>query len=74
MNDIAIKYNKLNKIRRQELNDFLDFLLSLQKNDKKNLLTGYKKRILCVSTWSDEDCKLIEENQKAFNLWKIQEW
>ena len=74
MNDIAIKYNKLNKIRRQELNDFLDFLLSRQKNDKKNLLTGYKKRILFVSTWSDEDCKLIEENQKAFNLWKIQEW
>ncbi len=66
MNDIAIKYNKLNKTRRQELNNFLDYLLSRQKNDKKNLLTGYKKKILSVSIWSDEDCRLIEENQKAF--------
>ncbi len=74
MNDIAIKYNKLNKSRRQELNNFLDFLLSRQKNDKKNLLTGYKKKILSVSIWSDEDCRLIEENQKAFSQWKIQEW
>ncbi|MEX0983069.1 MAG: hypothetical protein WD577_11620 [Bacteroidales bacterium] len=74
MNDIAIKYSKLNKTRRQELNDFLDFLLSRQKNDKKNLLTGYKEKILAVSTWSDEDCKLIEKNQKAFSQWKIQEW
>ena len=74
MSDFAIKYSKLDKTRRQELNDFLDFLLSRQKNDKKNILPGYKKKILSVSKWSDEDCRLIEKNQKAFSQWKIQEW
>jgi hypothetical protein len=74
MNDIAIKYNKLNKTRRQELNSFLDFLLTRQKKDKKNLLVSYKKKILSVSVWSDDDFRLIVENQKAFNQWKIQEW
>lgn len=74
MSKIEIKYNKLNNARRRELNDFLDFLLSRQKNEMKKSLTDYKKKILSVSTWSDEDCRQIEENQNAFNQWKIQEW
>jgi|AntRauTorcE11898_2_1112593.scaffolds.fasta_scaffold05334_4 hypothetical protein len=74
MNEIEIKYNKLNNTRRRELNDFLDFLLNRQKSDKTKSLTDYKKKILSVSTWTDEDCRPIEENQKAFNQWNIQEW
>jgi len=34
MSDIVIKYNQLNKIARQEVNDFLDFLISRQKTIK----------------------------------------
>ncbi|MCF8362463.1 MAG: hypothetical protein K9G70_07550 [Prolixibacteraceae bacterium] len=74
MNEIAIKYNKLNKTKRQEVSDFLDFLLTRQKNETKIHLTGYKKKILDVSTWTHEDCKKIEENQKTFDQWNIQEW
>ncbi len=74
MDDITIKYNKLNKYRKQELNDFLDFLLSRQKNEKKNPITDYKKKILTVSIWSENDCKIFHENRKSFNQWKVQEW
>jgi len=74
MNEIAIKYNQLSKTRRQEVNDFLDFLLTRQKKENRIHLTGYKKKILLVSTWGDEDCNKIEDNQKAFKKWNIQEW
>lgn len=74
MDDITIKYNKLSRSRKQELNDFLDSLLSRQKNDNSNQLALYKKKILGVSVWSAEDCKAFEENQKAFRQWKVQEW
>ena len=74
MNEIAIKYNQLSKTRRQEVNDFLDFLLTRQKNESKIQLSKYRKKILTVSTWDDKDCKQFEENQKAFKQWNIQEW
>ena len=74
MNDIAVKYNRLSKTARQEVNDFMDFLLSKQKTEKVKLLSNYKKRILNVSIWSDDDCKTFAENQKLFNQWNIQQW
>lgn len=74
MNDIVIKYNKLNKNKKQQVNDFLDFLLRRQINDQSKLLSEYKKKILSVSTWSKDDCKIFEKNQQLFNQWKIQEW
>jgi hypothetical protein len=74
MNDIAIKYNRLSKTAKQELDDFLDFLLSRQKVEVKKVLTTYKKKILAVSEWTDDDCTIFEENQKKFSQWKIQNW
>jgi len=74
MNEIAIKYNKLSNKRRQEVNDFLDFLLTRQKKESRIHLSSYRKKILSVSTWNDEDCKQFEENQKIFKQWNIQEW
>ena len=74
MSDIVIKYNKLNKIARQEVNDFLDFLISRQKTIKTNSFSNYKNKILNVSVWSGDDCKIFAENQKQFNQWNIQEW
>ncbi len=74
MSEIVYKYNRLDKIARQELNDFMDFLLSKQKKDKHIALTTYKNKILNVSVWSDIDLKIFEENQKLFSNWKIQEW
>lgn len=74
MSDIVVKYNRLNKTARQELNDFMDFLLSKQKTDKPIFLTTYKNKILNVSIWSDSDLKIFDENQKLFNQWRVQEW
>ena len=74
MSDIVVKYNRLNKIARQEVNDFMDFLLSRQKTNKTNFLTTYKNKILNVSNWSDSDLKIFEENQKLFNQLRVQEW
>ena len=71
MNEIVVKYNKLDKSARQELNDFMDFLLSKQIKEKPTLLTTYKNRILKVSFWSASDLKIFDENQKLFNNWKI---
>ena len=74
MSQIVVKYNKLDKTARQELNDFMDFLLSKQKNPNPLLMSAYKNKILNVSVWSDSDLKIFNENQKLFNNWKVQEW
>ena len=74
MNAIVVKYSTLNKTAQQELNDFMDFLLSKQENTRINLLTAYKKKILNVGIWSDSDLKIFEENRILFNQWKIQDW
>ena len=74
MSEIVLKYNRLNKTARQELNDFMDFLLSKQKRDKPFFLPTYKKKILNVSVWSDSDLQIFDENQKLFNQWRVLEW
>ena len=74
MSDIVVKYNRLNKTARQEVNDFMDFLLSKQKTSKPNFLSPYKSKILHVSNWTDSDLKIFDENQKLFNQWRVQKW
>ena len=74
MNDIVVKYSRLNKTARQEVNDFMDFLLSKQGPNKTNLQSTYKEKILGVSIWADSDLKIFDENQKLFNQWRVQEW
>lgn len=74
MSDIVVKYNRLNKTARQEVNDFMDFLLSKQKSEKPNFLATYKNKILRVSTWTDSDLKIFDQNQQLFNQWRVQEW
>ena len=74
MNDIALKYRLLDKNGRKEVNDFMDFLLSRRKINKSKQIKSYKKRILTVSTWTDEDLKVFKKNAESFNNWKIEEW
>ncbi len=64
----------LNKESQKEVHDFLDFLLSKQMRKKNTSKSSYKKRILSVSTWSEEDVDEVEKNSKLFNNWKINEW
>lgn len=74
MSDIVVKYNRLNKTARQEVNDFMDFLLSKQKANNSNFLSAYKNNILKVSIWTDSDLEMFDQNQKMFNQWRVQEW
>jgi hypothetical protein len=74
MSELMMKYNLLDKLGQQEVNHFIEFLLSKKSSEKKQNLTDYKKKILQVSTWSDDDIKVFEENKKQLNEWKISEW
>ena len=74
MSELIMKYNLLDKLGQQEVNHFIEFLLSKKSDEKKRTLTDYKKQILQVSTWSDDDIKVFEENKKQLNEWKISEW
>jgi ubiquitin C-terminal hydrolase len=64
MNDIAVKNNMLDKNLQQEVNDFIDFLLNKQHEMEKPDLSEYKKRVLKVSTLSEEDIAVFNENSK----------
>ncbi len=62
MADITLKYSLLKKGAKQELNDFIDFLLQKQHSGKKNSLSSYKKKILGVSTWTNADMEVFKTN------------
>jgi len=64
MTDITFKYSLLNKVARQEVNDFLDFLMQKQKEKRKESLSEYKKKILGVTTWTDSEIEIFRTNQQ----------
>ena len=78
MNDLLVKYNTLSpegqQEGQQEVNDFLDFMLSKYKDKKLFKMQSWKEKIKTVSVWSEEDVKVFEENSKLFNQWKAEEW
>lgn len=74
MKDLSIKFNLLNRIERQEVIDFIDFLLKRKKKRNPELSSEYRKKILNVSTWTDADLAIFKKNQEYFNEWKIEEW
>ncbi len=74
MSDLTIKYNLLDRTSKKEVRDFMEFLLSKKSPSSPSKMDAYKKKILNVSKWNDADIELINQNQKKFNQWKIQEW
>jgi hypothetical protein len=74
MNDITLKYYFLDNTEKQEINDFIEFLLSKKSRKKPNQLSEFKKRLLSVSTWSDSDIDAINKGSEMFNEWKVEEW
>lgn len=51
MNELIVKYNRLNKTARKEVNDWLDFLLSKQKPQPVNGMSTYKNNISSVTLY-----------------------
>ena len=83
MNTQARKFNLIENLillkDEQILSNLEKVFVSLQQ--KKNIssktkrpISAYKKSILSVSVWSDEDIKSLENNLKNFNTWKIEKW
>jgi hypothetical protein len=74
MHELLTKYNTLSPQGKQEVNDFLDFMLSKYQDKKPFDIKAWKEKIKEVSVWSEEDVKVFEENSKIFNQWKTEEW
>lgn len=72
MGDLLSKFEMLDNASKQQLLDYLDFLLS--KTRKKFSYEAYRKRILTVGTWTDEDIKPIEEANQLIDNWNIKGW
>lgn len=75
MGDLLSKFELLDAEGKQQVLDYLDFLLSKKK--KKNAkfdVKAYRENLLKVGTWSDEDIAPIEEARQLINNWKVKEW
>jgi len=71
--DTTLKYSLLDAFEKKEVSDFIDFLFSRKQHNKEET-SGYQEQILSVTTWSDEDIKVFEENRKLFNKWRPTTW
>ena len=69
MSELELKFNSLNFNEQRIILDMMNLLL-LRKNPSK--LSEYKKKILTISTWSEDDLKVFEEN-KIVN-WNVSSW
>ena len=74
MNDLLLKYNTLSPGLQKEVNDFLEFMLQKQERKRGFDMEKWKAKIKNISTWSEEDIKIFEENRQHFNQWKTEEW
>ncbi|WP_425422331.1 hypothetical protein [Phaeodactylibacter xiamenensis] len=74
MDELIVKFGMLNAAKRQEILDFLDFLLSKQEKEDTEDFSSYKAQILKVSNWSEKDIKLMQANSKKMNAWQVPEW
>lgn len=71
MNDLLDTYNQLSETQRRQLLAYADNLLLQQKvKQSEGNLEKWKKKIITVSQWSEDDILVIEENAKKLNQWK----
>lgn len=73
MFDGILKYELLTSAEKKEVNDFIDFLVSKKKVLPKKG-DSYRKQILKVSVWTDEDIKVFDANKTMLNEWKPETW
>ncbi|MBV6426226.1 MAG: hypothetical protein KIPDCIKN_00737 [Haliscomenobacter sp.] len=74
MDEFLIKLRLLDSIKRQEILNFLDFLLNKQKKEREGNFKFYKEQILEVSTWNEEDVAEIKASGKKLDQWQVPEW
>lgn len=75
MNDLIQTYHQLSDTQQKQLVAFAHLLLLKQKaKQPTGNLSEWKSRIANVSTWSEDDMKVFEQNAKHLNEWKAQDW
>ena len=69
MSELILKYNSLDAFRKQELLDFLEFLLHKKHNaiQHNSNISEYKQKILKVGVWSERDTESISNNSLNFD-------
>lgn len=72
MTDIVLKYNLLDENARQQLNDFLDFLISKSRQVPVDQ-SEYTRRIQTVSQWTEDDVAYLKDINDNYR-WNIEEW
>ncbi len=74
MEELLHKFNLLDSASKKELGDYLDFLLSRTSRPGNGNMKSYKRKILTVSTWTDEDIKAFHDVAQLFSQWKPANW
>ncbi|MEM9674312.1 MAG: hypothetical protein ACFB15_28955 [Cyclobacteriaceae bacterium] len=74
MRELLTKYQALSPQTQQQVDDFIDFLLTKDQANKPFNMKAWKEKIKSVSVWSEEDLQVFEENRKLFNNWRSPEW
>lgn len=75
MEELLAKFQRLDSVHQQQLLTIVDeLLIDQQLKHSKEKLSEWKKRILEVSVWSEDDIAEMEKNAKLFNQWTIPKW
>ena len=74
MGDLLSKFDLLDNEGKQQLLDYLDILIAKKKKKPKFDLKTYRKNLLKVPVWSEEDIAPIMQARQLLNNWKPQEW
>lgn len=74
MGELISKFELLDPAGKQQLLDYLDFLLSKKKEKAKFDVEAYRENLLKVSVWSEEDLAVFDEVRQHINQWKVKEW
>jgi len=74
MSEFLLKYDLLDEQAKQEVADFVDFLLERRGRRKQTDPAAYRQKLANISVWPDEDIQAIDEARGYFNQWKPTEW
>jgi len=74
MSEFMLEYELLDEQAKQEVADFVDFLLEKKGRRKPLDSVSYQQNLLAVSIWSDEDLEPIEDARERFNEWQPAAW
>jgi len=72
MDNVLLKYNSLDPDSKKQVMDYIDMMVARMKKPKKTQ-SEYKKRILSIPVWSEQDIKPIIDHS-PFNSFKPEEW